>query len=187
MRQLFRLTFAACMMACLSSGEVGASSFLVVDHDRMMAESQAAEKVKREIEEKRKQFQAELDNFEKGLRQEEESLKAQETQLSEQVFTQKRLAFSGRVNMVHEKVSQRRAELEQAIQEARVQIVDKISDIVAQIAKEQRADVVLPKAGLVFSRPSLDVTDEALKRLNTQLPEVKITFKKQTELGVPKE
>ena len=161
--------------------KAGATSFLVVDHDRLMAEAQAAEKVRRDIESKRQNFQAELDAHEKSLRQEEEVLKGQETTLDEKEFTKRRLDFTKRVNMVHEKVSQRRQELEQGIQDARLQLVEKITEIVGQIAKEQRADVVLPKAGLVFSRPSLDVTDEVLKRLNALLPEVKIVYKKHEE------
>lgn len=153
-------------------------TFLVVDHDRLMAESTAAEKVRKDIEKKRQSFQDELAGHEQGLRQEAEDLKRDQSTLSEDAFTQKRLAFEKKVSKVHEKVADRRAQLEQAIQDARVAIIEKISDIVEKVCQERSVDAVMPKAGLVYSRDALEVTTEVLSRLNAQLPEVKINFKK---------
>lgn len=174
----------ACVPAWSQAQESG-RTFLVVDHDRLMAESTAAEKVRKDIEKKRQSFQDELAKHEQDLRQEAEDLKRDQGSLSEDAFTQKRMTFEKKVSKIHEKVADRRAQLEQAIQDARIAIIEKISGIVEQLCKERSVDAVMPKAGLVYARDALEVTTEVLNRLNTQLPEVKINFKKNKQEQEP--
>ncbi|MFN7365100.1 MAG: OmpH family outer membrane protein [Alphaproteobacteria bacterium] len=151
----------------------------MVDHDRLMNESVAAQKVRSDIEKKRQAFQAELDQQERLLRQEEEDLTKRERELTEQEFSKRRMEFTKKVSKIHEKVAERRAQLEHAIQEARTQIIDEIADIVAELCEKRGVQAVFPKAAVVYAKSNLDVTEEVLKRLNAQLSEVKINFTKQ--------
>lgn len=180
------LGLGVCTPSWTQAQECG-RTFLVVDHDRLMAESTAAEKVRKDIEKKRQSFQDELAKHEQDLRQEADDLKHTQGTLSEDAFTQKRMAFEKKVSKIHEKVADRRAQLEQAIQDARIVIIEKISSIVEQLCKERGIDAVVPKAGLVYARDRLEVTTEVLNRLNAQLPEVKIHFKKNKQDEIQEE
>ncbi len=174
------LSVFLCMASvCPATSQTPPPNFYVVDHDRLMNESVAAQKVRADIEKKRQAFQAELDQQERLLRQEEEDLTKRERELTEQEFSKRRMEFTKKVSKVHEKVAERRAQLEHAIQEARTQIIDEIADIVAELCEQRGVQAVFPKAAVVYAKASLDVTEEVLKRLNTQLSEVKINFTKQ--------
>lgn len=174
------LSVFLCMApVCHATAQTLLPNFYVVDHDRLMNESVAAQKVRADIEKKRQAFQAELDQQERLLRQEEEDLTKRERELTEQEFSKRRMEFTKKVSKVHEKVAERRAQLEHAIQEARTQIIDEIADIVAEFCEKRGVQAVFPKAAVVYAKASLDVTEEVLKRLNTQLPEVHINFNKQ--------
>ena len=49
-------------------------------------------------------------------------------------------------------------------------------DIVKEIAQERGADLVLSKANVVLVRPDLEITSEALERLNVRLPGVTLDW-----------
>ena len=46
--------------------------------------------------------------------------------------------------------------------------------IIAELAKEQGFNLVLRQAQIVFADSALNITDEALRRLNARLPSVKV-------------
>ena len=52
------------------------------------------------------------------------------------------------------------------------QVQAALVDISREIAEERKSDLVIEKSAVVLVRPELEITQEALKRLNQRLPEV---------------
>ena len=53
-------------------------------------------------------------------------------------------------------------------------IQETVAEISREIAEERNLDLLLAKVTIVLVRPSLEVTDEALRRLNQRLPKVEL-------------
>ena len=155
--------------------DVASFHYGVVDHDRIMYEADAAKKSREEIEKRRLEFQEEIDRHEKELRVQEDALKKAEKSLSAKEFDQKRSDFSTKVAKVHEKVAGRRVELEHLFNDARSQLMDFIVKIVTALAHEKRLSAVFPKGALIYVNDELDMTQEVLKRINEQLPQIQST------------
>ncbi len=52
------------------------------------------------------------------------------------------------------------------------QVQAALVDISREIAEERRSDLVIEKSAVVLVRPELEITREALERLNQRLPEI---------------
>lgn len=159
-----------------------AFSCAVLDQERVLFESQAAQDVRAQIESQRAAFQKEIDQQEKALRQEEDALKTAQPTLSEEAFLERRTAFETRVGEVHKKVALRRAQLEHAFHKAREEIVGAMNKIVAQLSQETGTTLVLPKGAVLYALDSLDITQEVLSKLNHTLPTIKIEHMTQEDL-----
>jgi Skp family chaperone for outer membrane proteins len=59
------------------------------------------------------------------------------------------------------------------------QVQEQLVGIVRELASRQDIDMVLGKATVVIVRPHLDLTDRALKRLNSELSSVDVPPLKQ--------
>ena len=54
------------------------------------------------------------------------------------------------------------------------QLQKELVEIVTEIAQERSADLVLTKSQVVLVKPELEITDQALERLNEKLPSVSL-------------
>ena len=69
-------------------------------------------------------------------------------------------------------IQERRKGLDRLLNESMGQVRLRLVEIVKDIAKARGADLVLAKAMVVLVRPDLEITEEALQRLNAELPSV---------------
>ena len=83
-------------------------------------------------------------------------------------------SFRNRVADVQKSVQERRRALDQAFTMAMNQVRDELVSVIAEIADERGAKVVLFKDHIVIAEKSLDISDEALRRLNERLPSVPV-------------
>ena len=65
-------------------------------------------------------------------------------------------------------------ELDQAYGNGMIEVQRALTTIIAELAKEQGFNLVLRQAQTVFADSALNITDEALRRLNARLPSVKV-------------
>jgi len=68
-----------------------------------------------------------------------------------------------------------RQEIQTANQYINYQIVDKLIPIVEKIRKDRKADVVVPRGGLLAAEPANDITAAAMQQLDATLTTVSIT------------
>ncbi len=146
----------------------------VVDYQRLLSESKAAQSIRAQIEARRKRYQEEISAKEQELLEQDRELSRQRALLSPEAFQQRRRAFEEEAARVQRLVQQRRRELDTASAQAYAVVRDAILEIIGGMAESRGFNLVLPSSTVLLFSPKLDLTEEVLEELNRRLPEVKV-------------
>ena len=149
---------------------------LVVDVQSLLQNSKAAKTVHSQIEQKRLEYTKEISHEEEVLRAERDSLQRQEATLSPEALNKKGREFQEKVNDLDRSVQAKRQALEKSNNDALSKIQAAMLRIIADIAKQRRANLVLQRTDLVLFDRSFDVTDEVMQKLDEELPVVNVSF-----------
>ncbi|MEZ5648297.1 MAG: OmpH family outer membrane protein [Alphaproteobacteria bacterium] len=147
---------------------------LIVDYQKVVRDAESAKSIRQQIDAYRQNFQKEISAKETDLAAKQQELSKQSTVMSAEALTAKRKEFEQQVSEVQRMTIIRSRMLDEAYGKAMSDFNSVLQSIVDRLADERSADLILPRAGLLFVAKNLDVTDEALKRLNQQLPKVTI-------------
>ncbi len=153
-----------------------ALNILVVDVQALLQNSKSAKTVRQQIEQKRTEYQKEMSAQEGVLRQEHDTLQRQQGSLSAEAFNQKGREFQQKLNDFDKSMQGKRQTLEKANSEAIEKINEVMLKIIADIAKERKANLVFLRSELVLFDQNFEVTDEVLQKLDDQLPTVAVNF-----------
>ncbi len=148
----------------------------VVNIQKIMRESKAANSVREQLKSKQKSFQSELDAKEKALQQEEQTLAKQSSTLSEDALKQKVEAFRSKAISARQEIANKRAQLDKGFSGALGKIQETTLGIIQEIAKEKKLNLVLSSSQVLYADSPMDITAEVLNRLNSKLPNVTVTF-----------
>ena len=149
---------------------------LVVDVQALLRDSKVAKMVRSQIEQKRAEYTKEISHQEERLRAERDALQRKQSSMSPAALSQKGREFQQKVNDLDRSVQAKRQALEKSNAQALTKIQQEMLKIIAGIAKERRANLVLQRSELVLFDKGFDVTDEVLKKLDEQMPTLTVTF-----------
>jgi len=154
---------------------------VVIDTQKVFADSKAAQGVQVELEKKRVEFQDAMTKLETELRTKHEDLEKKRTTMSEADFKKASDAFEKRVAEVQMKRDVLKFQMESAFEAAREQINAAMLKASDAIKSESGANLVLQKQ-MVLADSSFDVTEKVSAKLNKDLPSVKLTYKPEAEI-----
>lgn len=149
---------------------------LLVDSQEILRDSLAAKDIRRQIDSYRTQFQGEINQQEEGLRKDEAELKRQRAVLSADAFEDKRRAFEEKVTGVQRGIQERNQRLERALNQATDSLRRSLAPIFADIMKARGANLLLDQNQVLVGAVEMDVTKEAIRRLDQKLPSVKVVL-----------
>ena len=149
---------------------------MVVDVQALLQNSKAAKMVRDQIEQKRSEYTKEISHQEETLRAERDAIQRQQASLSADALNQKGHEFQQKVNDLERNVQGKRQALEKSNGDALSKIQEEMLKIIADIAKQRKANLVLQRADLVLFDQSFDVTDEVLQKLDEQMPTLTVNF-----------
>lgn len=161
------------------------ANIMVVDLQTLLKKSKAAQMVSRQIREKRAEYNHEISEAEQKLKKEKDALEREQTTLSPKSLNEKERSFQKKLNAFKEKYRGEFEQMQAASNEALSTIQKTILKIVNKFAKERKADIVLPRAELLFWNKSFDVTDDVLAELDKDLPTVTVSFNKPLHPSAP--
>jgi Skp family chaperone for outer membrane proteins len=162
-----------------------ALNILVVDVQALLQNAKPAKMVRQQIEQKRNEFQKEMKSQEDVLRQEHDTLQRQQSSLSAEAFNQKGRDFQQKLNEFDKSMQSKRQILEKANSEAVEKINEVMLKIIADIAKERKANLVFLRSELVLFDQNFDVSDEVLQKLDDQLPALTVNFAAPVAANAP--
>ena len=171
------LTGLMTMLACGFVGSavlaqdlgVTVSAILTVDSERVFNTTIAGRQITRDLE-------ARLDRLVSENRRIEAELVAEELDLTERRSTMDQAAFRVLADAFDEKVQRIRAEqdakqrsLQRAREADRQLFIDTIAPILSAIGRERGAVVILERRNVLLSSDNIDITEEAISRINATL------------------
>src|SRR5262249_44636755 len=149
---------------------------MVVDYQALLQNSKAAKMVRGQIEQKRGEYTKEISHQEEVLRAERDALQRQQASLSPEALNQKSRDFQQKVNDLERNVQGKRQALEKSNGDALQKIQEEMLKIIADIAKQRKANLVFQRADLVLFDQTFDVSDEVLQKLDEQMPALTVNF-----------
>ena len=152
-----------------------ALTIAVLDLERVLRDADAAKNLREVIDEKRVAFQSELRKQEQELAEADQELARQRAVLSAESFAEKRKELEQRATNLQRDFLTRQRELERAFAQGIGQVRAALIKVSKEIAVEQNIDIILQKASVMLAIRELDITGEALERLNAALPAVNLS------------
>jgi outer membrane protein len=149
---------------------------MVVDVQALLQNSKAAKMVRSQIEQKRGEYTKDISHQEESLRAERDALQRQQASLSPEALNQKGHDFQQKVNDLERNVQGKRQALEKSNGDALQKIQEEMLKIIADIAKQRKANLVFQRTDLVLFDQAFDVTDEVLQKLDEQMPTLTVNF-----------
>ena len=151
-----------------------ASQYLVVDLNRILREAAAVQALQEQVGAAREAFQAEIRQREESLRQRDQELARERPQLTPEEYEARRSQLAQELTQLQSDVQERRRQLDQAMNEGMRQVQAVLLPILPQLTEERGASMLISKTSIVLVRPELEITDQALSRLDETLPTVSI-------------
>ena len=146
----------------------------VVDFDLIMNESKAGKSVKSQYDQKKTAFDSDYEQKRKQFKEEERKLADQRSTLSDDDFKKKVEELDAKGKGFEKSLAQTKQALDSNVKKAVGQIRSALLEIITDIAKKRALTLVLNKSDVILAADAYDFTDEAMKRLDSKLPSVKL-------------
>ena len=140
----------------------------------IMRESAASKVVLAEIQKREAALKAEVEKRENALLAADQQLAQERGTLSADEFARKRAELSQQAAEVRKYAQAQQGEIAALARRGETQIRDALLKVVREIAKERGVMLVLNQSQVVLFPGELNITDEAMKRLNAALPTVSV-------------
>jgi len=171
-----RLSFALAPVALFLAVVLAGSSALAeelklgyVDLQRALSETEDGRKAKANLKKIFDQKQKELDEQQEDLKKAVEDLDKKRTLLPADKVREKEAELQSRMQKVQQTYLRHQQDLQAKEQEATSKIFERMNKILGKIALAENFTMILDKTqgGIVFAKPSLDLTNDLIRRYNS--------------------
>ena len=160
------LLFGLPASAQTPSGVEVRSEILVIDQDRLFAETQLGSLAREELELRAQVLAEENKKIEAELIAREQELTALRPTMDAQDFRALADEFDQRVERLRSEQDEKARELNRAGELARQNFFQQVAGVISQIVVEKGAVVVIDRRNVFLSADRIDLTDEAIARVN---------------------
>ena len=173
------LIFSILSLFCLfsvSAADYPNTSIGIINIDLILDESKAAIDANDQIKIISDEIQEELRSNEEALLNDQKKLIEAQQIMAPEAFEEKRIEYEKKVQNFQIKSQETFAKLDKMIAIARAKILDEIKPILEGVAEEKGITVMLEKNTVILNADSMDITKLVLKKLNKNLPKLKVEF-----------
>jgi len=192
-RRLAAAVIGAMLIAIAHVGPLWAQSaplpapvILIVDLQQILQDAKAAKGVQAIINQEYSSYTKEVSQQEDELQKARADLERQRTILAPEAFNTRARDLQQRYDELGQVVQGRRQSLQQSLNEAMLQVKNAALTVIADIVKERKANLVIEKQAVVFEAEGMDVTADAVARLDQKLASVPVNLPKADGEGAAK-
>ncbi len=146
----------------------------VIEGARIMRDSKVGKDIQRQVEAYGKAAEADVNQRKSALQAEQKQLQQQESILSASAKAQKEKEFNAKVADFEKYSSNKEQLIQGGIYQAQQAVNEKMRDIMAALMKEHGATMLMDKGMFMSVAGNAEVTDEAISRLDAEMPTVKV-------------
>ena len=163
----------------LAQASLPAPAIVVVDMMQIMRDAKAAKDVQAQVQAEMNAYTKEVSAREEDLKRLSDQLERQRSALAPEVFAAKSQEYQQRYTALDHDVQTTRQAMQQTYSEAMTRVETMALQIVADVAKERKANMVVAKAALLYMADGIDVTAEVTQRLDEKLPTMAVNAAKE--------
>jgi Skp family chaperone for outer membrane proteins len=145
------------------------SPILSLDQDRMFALSHFGKRFEAELQADGSLLEAENRRIEAALEAEEKDLTARRPAMSADAFRALADAFDTKVQRIRTEQTAKARALTERTEEAQRQFIEAARPVIEDLMVDAGAVVIIDPRSVVISRAAIDVTDEAIRRINASI------------------
>lgn len=157
---------------------------LIVDMAQILQQAKAAKQVQAELNQQYSIYSKEVAQQEDELQKGSTELERQRTVMAPDAYNMRARELQQRYDQLGKSVQAKRQALQQSLNEAMGKVRNAALEVVADIVKERRANLVLEKQAVVYEPEGMDVTADAIQRLDKKLPSVPVNLPKLDDGGL---
>ena len=157
---------------------IPAPVILIVDMQQILRDAKAAKSVQTVINDQYSAYSKEVAKQEDELQQGRAELERQRTVLAPDVWNTRARELQQRYDGLSQVFQGKRQALQQSLNESMGKVENAALEVIADIVKERRANLVLAKQAVLFEAEGMDVTADAITRLDQKLPTVAVNLPK---------
>ncbi len=147
---------------------------LVIRQSTLFSETAAARSIAEQVANAESELDADLDVVGESLRTRERELSDLRTTLPKEEFDALAAEFERDVRAFYARSQRERGLVDQAERDARNKLQRAAQEVLIEIMRQRNALVMLNEEQIVLSRHSLDVTQEAIARLDEVAPRIEL-------------
>lgn len=166
MSRLSRVTLFVVLMLGASTAFAEEVKIGYVDMQRALNETDDGRKAKAQLKKVFDQKQKELDEQQEELKKAIEDLDKKRTLLPADKVREKETELQTRMQKVQQTYMRHQQDLSAKEQEATAKIFERMNRIIAKIAATENFSMIFDRAGVVFAKSHLDLTNELIRRYN---------------------
>lgn len=158
-----------------------APMIVMVDMQQLIYGSKAGKGVQAQMDKQRQAFSKEVAQQEDQLHKSQAEFERQRSVLAPDALEAKNRELQQRLEELDRFVKGKQQAWQQSYNEAMSKVEDEGLRVVAEIAAERSANLVIQKAAVIFGKDGFDVTPDAMARLDQRLPAVTVNPPKEGE------
>lgn len=175
-------TSMATVPAKAEDGAAKPAVILIVNTEQLFAQSKVGQSIRKQAQAQAQALQAENEKKGKLIEAEAKKLGDQRALLSQSEFQKKVEALQKKDRQLQTTMQQKTQAFQIGTQQARAKVQAALRPIFVDIMKERGGTVLLDQSVVLAGGVDLDITQEALKRLNEKLDNVKVEPVSMAEL-----
>ena len=152
------------------------TSIAIVDLNLILSDSKAAKAATKDFEKIQKDTESEIVESDKLMLEERNKLIEQQSVIAPEAFEVKAQDYEKKLQNYQVEKQNKLRNLEGVLQKARNEILEKVKPILEELSKELGVTVILEKNSVLLSATNMDITDEVIKKLNKELPKIKVSL-----------
>jgi outer membrane protein len=147
---------------------------LIVDMQQILQDAKAAKEVQTALTQQYSIYSKQVAQQEDELQKHGAELERQRTVLAPEVYSTRARELQQRYDELGKTVQAKRQALQQSLNDAMGKVRAAALEVVGDISKERRATLVLEKQAVVYESEGMDISADAVQRLDKKLPSVKV-------------
>ncbi len=151
--------------------------FAVVETRKVIEESVAHQGILSQVQKKNEEYRDGIQKMEANLKKKYQDLETKKNALSQEVLDKRNEEMSKEVAELQKKSYGQHTALEDAYRNATQKLLDKAAEIIKKQAEKNGYKIVIEKAAVAYSEPSLEITNVVLEEINKTTPSVQVDFK----------
>jgi len=144
------------------------AQILTIDQDRLFSETRLGAETLAELERRAQDLAGENQRIEADLIAEEQNLTDRRATMDPQAFRELANAFDAKVQRFRKEQDEKVRALNRTRDEARAEFFNEVAAILSDIVREKGALVVIDRRDVFLSADRIDITDEAIERINAE-------------------